>query len=190
VPCHYLYSAGVVSPRERALQAAVDLVAHGGLRALTHARVDVAAGLPRGSTSNYFRTRAALLGGVVDWIVEQEMREVDPALTVTSPEELVEAMGGLVDYVTGPNRTVTTARLILFMEAAHEPRLREAVSRGRATMQAAVEDALSGLGAADPVSGAAAIMACAEGLILHRIVRHDPADVSPAMSVVVTAAVA
>jgi DNA-binding transcriptional regulator YbjK len=30
-----------------------------GLRALTHARVDECAGIPKGSTSNYFRTRAA-----------------------------------------------------------------------------------------------------------------------------------
>lgn len=174
--------------RVRALEAAVDLVADQGLRALTHARVDEAAELPRGSTSNYFRTRAALLGGVVDWIVEQEMREVDPALTVSSPAELVEAMAGLVDYVTGPNRALTTARLILFMEAAHEPSLREVVSRGRATMQAAVEGALGGLGAPDPATAAAAVMACAEGLILHRIVRHDSSDSRPALGLVVRAA--
>jgi DNA-binding transcriptional regulator YbjK len=178
----------VSAVRVRALEAAVDLVATHGLRALTHARVDAAAGLPRGSTSNYFRTRAALLGGVVDWIVEQEMREVDTALTVASGDELVEAMGGLVEYVTGANRAMTTARLVLFMEAAHEPSLREVVSRGRTTMQAAVEGALTGLGAADPVTAAAAVMACAEGLILHRIVRHDHSDPRPALGLVVRAA--
>ena len=36
-----------------------------GVRALSHARVDERAGLPPGSTSNWFRTRRALLGGVV-----------------------------------------------------------------------------------------------------------------------------
>ena len=37
-----------------------------GLRALTHNRVDERAALPRGSTSNYFRTREALILGIVE----------------------------------------------------------------------------------------------------------------------------
>jgi len=126
----------------------------------------------------------------VDWIVEQEMGDIDTALTVSSGDDLVEAMGGLVEHVTGRNRTTTTARLILFMEAAHEPSLREAVSRGRTTMQAAVEGALAGLRAPDPATAADALMACAEGLILHRIVRHDRSDPRPALGLVVRAALA
>ena len=63
--------------RERALDAAVELLGVHGLRALTHARVDERAGLPLGSTSNWFRTRRALLGGVVDWIAERERADFD-----------------------------------------------------------------------------------------------------------------
>ena len=46
--------------RERALEAAVELLGSQGVRALSHARVDDRAGLPAGSTSNWFRTRRAL----------------------------------------------------------------------------------------------------------------------------------
>jgi len=69
--------------KTRALDAAIDLVGTHGLRALTHARVDERAELPKGSTSNYFRTRAALLSGVVDRIVEREMAEVGAAFSLS-----------------------------------------------------------------------------------------------------------
>ena len=63
-----IYSPGVTPTKVRVLEAAVELLGTEGLRALTHARVDAQAGLPKGSTSNYFRTRAQLLIGVNDWI--------------------------------------------------------------------------------------------------------------------------
>jgi hypothetical protein len=35
------------------------------------------------------------------------------------------------------------------------------------------------LGASDPFAAALALMACSEGIILHRIARHDPTDARP-----------
>jgi DNA-binding transcriptional regulator YbjK len=174
--------------KTRALDAAIDLVGTHGLRALTHARVDERAELPKGSTSNYFRTRAALLSGVVDRIVEREMAEVGAAFSPASAADLVDALCGLFEYTTGANGTLTTARLVLFMEAAHNPALREAVSHGRAAMESSVVPVLARLGAPDPQAAAAAVMACAEGLILHRIVRHDDTDPRPAFDLVVRGA--
>ncbi len=160
----------MTSTRARALNAAIDLLGTGGLRALTHARVDERAGLPRGSTSNYFRTRAALLTGVIDWMVEREMPDVGAAVIPTHS-----------------NRTLTTARLVLFMEASHDATLREALSRGRAAMESSIVPALARLGAHDPQTAAAAIAACFEGLILHRIARHDDTDPRPIFDLLVRA---
>jgi DNA-binding transcriptional regulator YbjK len=178
----------MTSAKTRAVDAAIDLVGTEGLRALTHVRVDERAGLAKGSTSNYFRTRAALFSGVVDRIVEREMPGVGAASAPCSAAELVDGMCGLIEYTTGPNRTLTTARLVLFMEASHNPAIREAISRGRAAMASSATDALARLGARDPLAGAAAVMACAEGLILHRIARHDDSDPRPAIALVVRAA--
>jgi len=178
----------VTSTRERALDAAVLMVATEGLRSLTHAKVDERAGIPKGSTSNYFRTRAALLAGVVEWIVERELSQVGTAIPVASASDLVDAMCGLFRYVTEHNRTVTAARLTLFMEASHNPALRDAVSRGRTAMESSMIAALEQLGATDPTTSAATLMACAEGLILHRIVRHDDSDPRPVFDLVVRAA--
>ena len=65
----------MASTRDRALDAAVELVGEQGIRALTHARVDERAGLPKGSTSNWFRTRDALVAGVITWLAESERAE-------------------------------------------------------------------------------------------------------------------
>lgn len=193
---YYVYSSyvttlivsGVTPTKARALDAAIDLVGTEGLRALTHARVDERSGLPRGSTSNYFRTRAALLCGVADWLAEREMPGVSAAFSPASAADLVDALCGLLQYTTGANRTLTTARLILFMEASHDPALRTALSRGRAAMESSVADALARLGAPDPQTAANAVMACAEGLILHRIARGDGTDPRPTIDLVVRAA--
>jgi AcrR family transcriptional regulator len=178
----------VKSTKTRALEAAVDLLGSQGLRALTHARVDARAGLPKGSTSNHFRTRAALLSGVLDWILERELPEVGAAFSPTSAAELVDALCGVLDHLTGVNRAVTTARLVLFLEASHDEQLRAAVSRGRALMEAAAVTMLARLGAVDPVTAAGAIAACSEGLILHRIARHDETDPRPVYELLVHAA--
>ena len=68
------------STRERALGAAVRLVGEQGVRALTHARIDAEAGLPKASTSNWFRTRDALVAGVVVSIAEQERADLTAAM--------------------------------------------------------------------------------------------------------------
>jgi DNA-binding transcriptional regulator YbjK len=178
----------VPSIRERVLTAAVDLLAASGLRALTHARIDERAGLPKGSTSNYFRTRAALVEGVSEWIVEQERGPVGIAFVPTSEAELVDAMCALLEVTTGRNRDLTTARLALFLEAGHDAALREALSRGRETLTSAVVSTLAELGARDPRAAAAAVAACFEGLILHRIARHDDTDPRPVFEAVVRGA--
>ena len=180
----------MTSIRERVLTAAIDLLATGGLRSLTHARVDERAGLPRGSTSNYFRTRAALVEGVTDWIVEHERRPVRAAFVPSSPDELVDAMCALLEVTTHANRDLTTARLVLFVEASHNAVLREALSRGRAALADGVVSVFAEMGARDPLAAGDAVAACFEGLILHRIARHDNTDPRPVFDAVVRGALA
>ena len=176
------------STRTRALDAAIHLVGTEGLRALTHVRVDERAGLPRGSTSNHYRTRAALLAGVVDHMVERELADLAMAGSPGSAPEFVDALCGFIEYSTGANRIRTSARLALFMEASHNAALADAISRGRAAMESWLVPALARLGAGYPQVAADAVAACVEGLLLHRIARHDDSDPRPALTLVTTAA--
>jgi DNA-binding transcriptional regulator YbjK len=177
----------VTSTRDRALEAAVDLLGTQGLRALTHVRVDERAGLPKGSTSNHFRTRQALLIGVVDWLAASDAQTVG-AFKLSSAGEFVDAMCGMFDHITRVNRTRTTARLVLFLEGSHNPALREALSRGRELLENMTAGALADLGATQPREAARAIAAASEGLILHRIARHDEVDPRPTFELLLKAA--
>lgn len=178
------------SMQQRAMDAAIDLVGTEGLRALTHRRVDERAGLPPGSTSNYARTRAALLQGTMKRIVEREAAGTRAATMPDSADALIEAMARLIDQTTTELRVLTAARLTLFMEAGHDPALREEVAQGRAQLEGFVTAVFARLGAADPGAGAAALMACAEGIILHRIVRHETHDARPVLRIAIQGALA
>jgi DNA-binding transcriptional regulator YbjK len=177
-------------PRRRALDAAVDLLGTEGLRALTHGRVDERAGLPRGSTSNYFRTRAALLAGVSDELAARDLASLSAAPDPQSPGALVDLLCAAFEQATGPDRAATTARLALFLEASHDLALRSRASQGREALVDWGETVASRLGAADPRAAIVAVAAAYEGLLLHAIARHDPTDPRPTLALVTDAALA
>ncbi|MUL43692.1 hypothetical protein FZ103_21425 [Streptomonospora sp. PA3] len=127
-------TSGWTSRRRRAADAAIEIVADEGLRGLTHRAVDARAGLPAGSTSSCFRTRLALLRGVLDRIVELDEADLERMPTtgwdVGSPEHreaLVDLLVELLAYWLGPARARTRARLELYLDAARRPELTEAL---------------------------------------------------------------
>ncbi len=169
--------------RERAVQAAAELVGAEGLRALSHARVDRRAGLPPGSTSNWFRTRRALLAGVVDWIAERERADFDPVAfpVITTPDQLVEGLCMMAELQTGPFARRTRARYALFLELAHDAELSEPLRRQRHEFEEWTERLVTALGIPDPVPATRALMALAEGLILHRLTVDPGLSIRPAL---------
>lgn len=94
---------------------------------MTHRRIDEQAQLPPGSTSNYFRTRDGLLSGAAEAILERELAGMQAPFAPRSAEELLVALVALVDRTTVDQRTLTSARLVLFMEASHNPALGETI---------------------------------------------------------------
>jgi DNA-binding transcriptional regulator YbjK len=177
----------VATTRTRALDAGIDLLATGGLRALTHTRVDDRAGLPRGSTSNHFRTRDALWVGVADRILERELEMVDATVVPVSTKEFVDALCGLYAVATGPMLDVTTARMVLFVAGSSHPALRAALSRGREVMIASAERLMRTYGATDPATAAVTLAAVYEGMLLHAVARGDDSDPRPALDLVARA---
>ncbi|PYG02270.1 transcriptional regulator, TetR family [Georgenia satyanarayanai] len=169
--------------RERALEAAVALLGTDGVRALSHARVDDRAGLPPGSTSNWFRTRRALLAGVVDWIAESERADVDPTGMphVASPSDLVEALCAMVEIETGRFAVRTRARYALFLELSGDPELAEPLRHQRQEFEWWTETVVAAAGIPDPVPATRALMALAEGLLLHRLTVDAALNMRPAI---------
>ena len=107
--------------------AGIRVLAEEGARGLTHRAVDAAAGMPRGTASNYFPTRDDLISALVDRIAER--LEPDPALGPSagtrSPDRALFA-----DYLRDVVRRLTTdphVTLALF-ELRLEARRRPAVA--------------------------------------------------------------
>lgn len=167
--------------RERALAAAVELLGAEGVRALTHARVDERAGLPPGSTSNWFRTRRALLGGIVDWIAERERAEFSPAATPASSgvDGLIEGLCAMTELQTGPFGARTRARYALFLELVGDPELGEPLRRQRREFEQWTERIVIAVGIPDPVPATRALMALGDGLLLHRLTVDPDLDLRP-----------
>ena len=179
-------SKGVSMPaptRERALEAAVELLGAEGVRALTHARVDGRAGLPPGSTSNWFRTRRALLAGVVDWIAERERADFDPSSipAIAGVDGLIEGLCAVTELQTGPFATRTRARYALFLELADDPELGEPLRRQRREFERWTERIVMAVGITDPVPATRALMALGDGLLLHRLTVDPTLDMRPAI---------
>lgn len=173
--------------KQRSLAAAVELLGTQGVRALTHLRIDRHAGLPDGTTSNYFRTRAALLRGVGDHMLASELPEVRRALAPAGVADLVDQLVDLFEFMTGPNRVVTAARLAMIVEAGHDDELRHVLAGGRQTIEESVLPAYAALGAPDPRLAVDLLATCFEGLFLHRIARHADIDPRPVIDLVVRA---
>ncbi|MFC6506917.1 TetR/AcrR family transcriptional regulator [Promicromonospora citrea] len=74
------------SVRRAALaDAGIAVLAREGARGLTHRAIDGEAGVPTGTTSNYFRSRDALVSGLFERIGQR---------LAPSPEDLAAAPGG------------------------------------------------------------------------------------------------
>lgn len=173
--------------RERAITAAIELLATGGIRALTHLRVDDRAGFPRGSTSNIFRTRGALLLGVCEHMVASERPKITNTFKASTPNEFSESLTSLFRYLIGPSRTMTAARLALIIEGSHDEEVRTALAAGRVSIKSSILPALVALGAPDPLLGVQLIATCFEGLFLHVIGRHAHIDADSVITATVRA---
>lgn len=171
--------------RRRALETAVALIGTEGIRALTHGRIDAAASLPPGSTSNHFRTRAALLSGVIEWIAQTERGDAGIP-EVRTRDEFVAALTRMVRSQSGPFAARTRARYALFLEAdADTTRPLREQRRG---MESWVRGILLALGGADAATRAPFLMATADGLLLHRVTVDPQAPIDDIVARAVDAA--
>lgn len=167
------------------LDAAIEVLAAGGVRQLTHRAVDVAAGLPLGSTSNRFRSRDALLGGVLNRILERETAVWASSAGRSGTIDVggfSAALGRLIEALTGTHRTLTVARHAVFVEAGNRVWLGEETTRGRSQLADWMVPALITLGSRDPQAHLQYLLALVEGLLVSRLV-HPAPSADPAAAI-------
>ncbi|HTX96829.1 MAG TPA: TetR family transcriptional regulator [Mycobacterium sp.] len=117
------------NPERRAqlLDAAIGILADVGIGGLTHRQVDERAGLPAGTTSNYFRTRQALLEATAARTADLHWRRVEVLRAATESltrDGVKELLTRLLSDPDEQARRYTLARFELFMEGTRRPELR------------------------------------------------------------------
>jgi DNA-binding transcriptional regulator YbjK len=180
----------VTTRRAQILDAAIAVLGRQGVRGVTHRAVDAAAGVPLGTTSNYFRTRDALLDAVVDRFVERERAAFDDlasAAPPTTPQGLAALLAAFAVTATGPRRELTLARFAILVEAAIRPELQRKLREGAAEVRAWSTEWLRAVGSADPVRDAVFLGNHVEAMTLHQLAYPDPAfDPAPSLTTLVT----
>lgn len=171
--------------REELIGAALEVVARSGLKGLTHRAVNDAAGAPAGSASNYFRTRQALVDGVVERI-EQIDLEIwasfgDPPDTL---QEFTAWLARFAVAMSTEHAELSRVRLALFLD---DP---QRFAPGHQRFLAAIAGGLEAFGVADSRVRATAILDYLDGVILHATtVRPTPrpreADVARTLALLV-----
>ncbi len=176
---------GVSARQQQVLDAAIDVLGSQGMRNLTHRAVDDRAGLPLGSTSNLFRTRQALIAGVLSRLQERE--KVGWASLagegLADREVFVAALGRMVLHLAGDGRVITLARHAIFVEASHNPALQEQIARARQELEAWAVPFVEALGSRDPVADLRLILSFVDGLLVNQLASPVPGvDPAPAIA--------
>lgn len=116
--------------RNALADAGIAVLAREGSRGLTHRAVDAEAGVPTGTTSNYFRNREKLIAGLFERIGTRLAPTADDlaarSATPPSRELFADYIRDIVRRLT-TNRDVTLALYELRLEAARRPELAEAL---------------------------------------------------------------
>ncbi|MFI0980297.1 TetR/AcrR family transcriptional regulator [Streptomyces sp. NPDC021093] len=163
-------SPAPAAPRSELIaDAALKLLVERGMRGLTHRAVDETAGLPQGSTSNYARTRQALLETAVQRLAVLEARALGlgalpgPGARV---EDLLDMLAVVLHRHLTEHRDMLVARYELGLEATRRPELREFYdAAGRARFREPLEAMMAAAGSKEPERHALSLIAWVEGLM-------------------------
>lgn len=173
------------SRKERAADAAIEVIAGEGLRGLTHRAVDARAGLPDGSTSSCFRTRLALLCGVLDRVVERHEAVLArwPVTgwrndTAEQRDEVVTMLTDLLEYWLGAGRAESQARLELYLDAVRRPELRPYLEKASSRFLGRTVASFRDAGVPDAETKARLVLAHLDGILFDALTRpfFGPAD--------------
>jgi DNA-binding transcriptional regulator YbjK len=164
--------------RQRIARAALSVLAAEGARGLTHRAVDSAAGLAEGSTSNCFRTRAALLAAALAMHVELDLGPAGEV--IVGPLEPLERTRARALILAGlwhvlGDRTLLLARYELVLEASRRQALHAELSEARARFVSLAEAVLEASGCESPRAHAIQLVACLDGILMDQLIDADAA---------------
>jgi DNA-binding transcriptional regulator YbjK len=121
-----------VSRRDLLCDTAIQILAVEGGRGLTHRAIDREAGVPIGTTKNYYPTREKILEACAARMTSLHRAAVDRLRETTpadiSPTDVAELYPALLRRAVADDPTQMLAMVELYLEAVRRPGVREALS--------------------------------------------------------------
>ena len=161
--------------RELLLRAAVEILADGGPRAVTHRAVAARAGVPQASTTYYFESIQQLTDEALRLHLSERKYELQAMIASASgkgqtTEQIARLLSGML--ITR-SRDIAIAQFEVYMQAGRNPELRPHVEETLGAFEHVAEAVLGFLGAREPRRAAPVFVALIDGFLLHRVARPD-----------------
>lgn len=159
--------------RELLLRAAVELLADGGPRAVTHRAVAARAGVPQASTTYYFESIQQLTDEALRLHLSEWKAELQAMIAqATGNGQTIEQIAWqLAEFLITRSRETAIAQFEVYMQAGRNPELRAHVEQTLAAFEHLAESVLDFLGAREPERAAPVLVALIDGFLLHRVAR-------------------
>ena len=164
--------------RELLLRAATELLAEGGVKAVTHRSVADRAGVPLASTTYYFDSIDQLAGEALRLATDERVEQLD-ALVEAAPDsppppgELGQRF--LAEIIARPTADIL-AQFEMYLEAARKPEMQPTAGAAIDAFERVAQHGLARLGEHDDRGMAIAISALVDGFAIHRLARPLPPE--------------
>ena len=162
------------SRRDQICRAAIVLAARGWSHALTHQAIDAELGIAKGSTSYYYRTRAALITAVSEYLAARSREVFQDLLSQHSDDDPDLVIRTYLADLAATRRDHVRARLALALDADCTAEQRKGLAECLLSEEAAV-GLMRSQGHPRPEAGAAELLDRLEGLLLRSLVFAEPA---------------
>jgi DNA-binding transcriptional regulator YbjK len=153
------------------VDAAIDLIATQGIRALTHRALDTALDLPAGSASYYFRTKRALIEAIADRITTRSRDDFTAARLEPSraadATHIARSIAIWLDRLLAERRNHLIVRHALIIDLLADPELHDRLTHSLFSTTRA-RDLFRALHFPDPDTAAADFIALIEGAVFDR----------------------
>lgn len=160
--------------RQRILEATLDVIAQGGVDSVSHRRVAAAAGVPLGSTTYYFESRAHLIHEAFAAHLDRSraILDIDSASDFGDVEDAVESIAAAVarEYA---ERDRLLAEYEMTLYAARDAELARILGRFDAAVRKRFTDGFGALGMDDPEGAARSVLQLIRGHQLEQLMRGD-----------------
>lgn len=160
--------------RTAVLEAAIQLLAEGGAKGLSHRAIDRALRIPLGSTANYFPTRQSLVEAILLQIEARDLQayhQIDPGTGIHDVDDVVATLVSFVRVAALEGGGVhTRARLALASGGGVD------LSEHRRRQVAGLAELVTPVGAPDPYRVALTVSALMDGTVLHLMTGQPELD--------------